>query len=182
MPPVYWNGRTLFSVQFDDREVLRMRDAATGVLLWEWDDHLGKGNSIGTNSTFVHGNKLLYCSSNEVYSINLETGQTIWGYKNPTGAGIPFMNVIGDYVYHVHEPFGVKDSASFLVRAHIDVGVWDTIYTLKMKNEYIPSIYPPGYWVNPQGDTILIFQNRQGNFSTGDGQIDLIAYNLTKER
>ena len=177
--PIYWNHNVLFSAKIDGREILRMRNANTGKLIWEWNEHLSPNNRF-SHSKFVHKGNLIYCTSNEVYSINLETGQTIWGYKNPTGAGSPFINVIGDYVYHVHEPFGVKDSVVFLVRAHVDVGVWDTIYSVKTQNGYTPSLHPPGFWVNPQGDTILFFQNRQWNFPAGDGQIDLIAYNLTK--
>jgi outer membrane protein assembly factor BamB len=182
-PPVYWNGKILFSVEFDDREILRMRDAATGSLLWEWDDHLGGGNSIGIYSSFVHGNKILYCSGNEVYAIDLENGETIWGYKNPTGKGEIIMNVIGDYVYHVHRPDegGIHYTESYLVRAHVNQGVWDTIYTLKEENGYRPDIYPPGYWVSSANDTILVFQNRQWHFSPNDGKIDLIAYNLTQD-
>lgn len=45
-------------------------------------------------------------------------------------------------------------------------------------NGYEASIEPPGVWINPMGDTILILQNRQWNFPTSDGKVDLYAYNM----
>ena len=93
------------------------------------------------------------------------------------------MNVFGDHVYHVQHPDegGIHYTESYLVRAHVNQGVWDTIYTLKEENGYRPDIYPPGYWVSPESDTVLVFQNRQWHFSPNDGKIDLIAYNMTQD-
>ena len=36
-------------------------------------------------------------------------------------------------------------------------------------------------WVHPGGDSILVFQNRQVNFLTSDGKVDLYAYNINQD-
>ena len=179
--PVYWNGRILFTVDEleNHREILRMRDASTGFLLWEWNDHIGVIGEI--YETFVRNDKLLLCSTHEVYAINLYDGKTIWAYKNPNGCGLPTMNVFGEYVFHEHHPCGLHNPDSYLVRAHVNTGIWDTIYHVKMQDGYRPHLYPPGFWVSPVNDTILVFQNRQWHFSPNDGKIDLIAYNMTQD-
>jgi outer membrane protein assembly factor BamB len=178
--PIYWNDNVLFSAKIDGGEILRMRNANTGKLIWEWNEHLSPNNRF-SHSKFVHKGNLIYCTSNEVYSINLENGQTIWAYKNPTGNGLPFISVFGDYVFHTHVSGKFPNLTSYLVRANINEGVWDTIYTIKMKDGYTPFVSPPGIWINPHGDTILISQNRSYNYPASDGQIDLIAYNMNKD-
>jgi outer membrane protein assembly factor BamB len=49
-------------------------------------------------------------------------------------------------------------------------------------NGYRPSFEMPSSWVNPSGDTILFFQNRQWNFAASDGKVDLLSFNLTTKQ
>ncbi len=65
--------------------------------------------------------------------------------------------------------------------ADIQTGIWDTIYTIDMVDDYSVGIYPPAAEVNGNNDTILYFQNRQWKSDPYDGKIDLYCYNMSAD-
>lgn len=181
MRPIVYNGNVLYSLRFyiDGFEFLRMVDAKTGAPKWSWDP-LWPGETSSRGSRYAKDNVLLLTHWGPYYGIDLNTGQNIWAQKveENNSLGDNRMNLIGDYIYSEHSARLIVDTTSALVRADIYSGKWDTLLVKKMDAGYSPYLLPPSLWVSPQGDSILIMQNRQWNFPNSDGRVDLLALNL----
>ncbi len=186
--PLVYNENVLFSEFLcANTETLKMRNGTTGELLWTWEPPLDNGASAEANSKFRVGNKLIYTTSNEVYCIDLDHGQTIWGYDHGEAGlcGHPRIGLIGNYIYHIRYPCNVDKPYAEIVRTAIDDGTsWEVVYTQYRENGYAPGIEPPSFWVSPTGDTLLFILNRKVNFSIysdTSNQIDFIAFNLNSQ-
>jgi outer membrane protein assembly factor BamB len=181
MKPFVFNDQVLFSDLFyvDGFESLYMVDAKTGALKWKWDP-TWPGETLSRGSRFAKDNLFFLTHWGPSYGIDMNTGQNIWenNINSPTNTGSPRMNLVGNYLYTEHSAKILKDTASYYVRADIYSGKWDTLFVIKAEEEYRPNLFPPTLWIDPNNDSILIFQNRQWNFPASDGRVDLLAYNL----
>ena len=181
MKPVLNNGNVLYSLLFyiDGYEFLRMVDSKTGEPVWAWDP-LWPGETISRGSRFAKDNLFVMTHWGPTYCVDMNTGQNLWANNVHVGnaTGKAQLGRVGDFLYTEHSDKQILDTASYFVRANIYDGKWDTLFVLKIEDGYRPSLFPPDLWISPQGDSILIFQNRQWNFAASDGRIDLLAYNL----
>lgn len=164
-------------------DVVQLLDGATGQRKWSQSKPTvwGEGDAIGSVASW---NDLgLICSWDEIYALRQSNGQTVWSSDvgSGSGGGEPRIKVIGDYVYHCHRPDGNNVASAHLVRSLAGQGsTWDTLFSAyREENDgYSPDFEMPSIWQTPQGDTLLIFQNRQTRFGNSDGKIDLYALNL----
>lgn len=188
-PTIFGEG-VLFTKKMynENHDTLKFYNSQTGNLKWKWTDflHDDKGFSISTKNMFEKGGKFLFTTWHEVYSVNATNGTTNWRYEVPTREGHPRMNIIGKDIYHIHldRHSGITYN-SYLVKSNIDVMKWDTIHVQPMINNFEPIHEMPTAWINPQGDTILIFQIRYVDFKNiiGTGnRTDIIAYNVTQKK
>lgn len=181
--PIVFNNNIIFSNHTgfnnpDEGERLIMFDGTNGNKLWEWEDYIGRGSAAHFTSISIIENDLIYNNGKELYSINLEHGNTNWNFIIQNGCASNLLSTFGHYIFSEHEPCALDSDISHLVMTSASLANWDTIYTKIKDSDKIPSLSPPGFWINPQGDTVLLFQNR--SFSPWGGQIDMIAYNLSK--
>ncbi|HMN90739.1 MAG TPA: PQQ-binding-like beta-propeller repeat protein [Saprospiraceae bacterium] len=183
-----YRNKIMFIKGFDGPEdIVHCRDQSTGGVLWTWSDpeNIQDGASIPT--TQVWEDMLVLCSWHQIDVLNINSGVSIWksSLRKQGGCGNPRIALFNGYIYHTHSDCSmVFDSLSHLVRAHITEGRWDTLLTLAKADNYSSRIESLNLWMNPQGDSILIFQDRRINLLApyAVGRIDLHAYNLTQRR
>jgi outer membrane protein assembly factor BamB len=180
MPPLIIGNKVIFSCRYygNSSEFIRAYDNVTGQILWEWSAYTHPTPSF--SDIKVIGDKIIVCAWAEVYVIDSNTGQTAW--VNSVPHGLPRIAVIGNYIYHTFGTVNIADSVCYLVRSPVDHPKWDTVYVARIQNGFSPSIESTVLWINSQGDSILIFQNRQTNFTSRINQIDLVGYNLVKKK
>ncbi|MFZ4634403.1 MAG: PQQ-binding-like beta-propeller repeat protein [Saprospiraceae bacterium] len=183
MVPLPFGDKVLFSQLFFDenKEFLKMRDAYTGELLWEWRDQILPGTApINPNGTVKIKDNIILSHWRRIYCIDANTGQTKWltSLTGPNQRGVPRIAAIGEYVYHSHYDSVILNKNTYLVRAHYATGQWDTLFNVYKTDGYEGGFEPPGFGLDANGDTILFFQHRQWNFKMNDGRVDLYAYNL----
>ena len=182
MKPVLYNGNVLYSLLFyvDGYESLRMVDEKTGKSVWSWEP-IWPGETLWRPSRFAKDNLFVMTHWGPTYCVDMNSGQNLWAnnVQNGNNSGSPNLSNVGDFLYTEHSDRQILDTASYFVRANIYNGIWDTLFVLKIEDGYRPGLLPPSLWVAPQGDSILIFQNRQWNFQASDGRVDLLAYNLS---
>lgn len=182
MAPAVFNNKVVYSMLFymDGYELFRGVNAQTGASLWHWmPPYPGEVTSRLTRSRYE--NILAISHIDNYYGLDMNTGQPNWISRvgNDEITGSHAIRIINDQVYSTHSNKIIDDTVSFLVRASLTTGSWDTVFQTTKKNGYRPTLYPPALWVSPTGDSILVFQNRQWNFALSDDRVDLIAYNLT---
>ncbi len=165
-----------------DNSVVSAFDKNTGKFNYEWNGYNLLKTANAGDQTLVSQIKdkmILKTSEKEIYIIDFRTGQTIWSSTITQGSGFPRISSFGDYIYHVRHDNGQKEN--FLLRTSVKANSWDTIYTI-INNSRVSLTEPPTGWINPSGDTLLIFQNRSYEIATNKGIADLYIYNLTKKR
>ena len=185
--PFYFNNNVLFSRStFEEAiDTLKMLDSKTGSIKWQWADYLiGRKPSFTKHIKFLQNTKFLFTTWKDVYCVDALNGKTVWRSQLESGEGHPRISGINDYVYHNRilktNPITEK---SYLVRANINVGKWDTIYTQSIIEGFEPDIEPPSVsWTNNKGDEIVFFQIRYWNFSASKGRIDWVALNLKTKK
>ena len=179
MKPVLHQGNVLYSMLFyvDGFEFLRMVKAQNGEPVWAWNPEK-PGETVGRVSRMVNGDLLALTHWNTYYGIDLHTGLNKW--VAPVGTdfatGSPELRIIVEYLYTEHSARLTLDTLSYFTRGHLSNGRWDTLFSMSAQEGYRPHLFPPALWLSPTGDSILIFQNRQWNFSKSDGRVDLLAF------
>lgn len=181
--PIYWDNKVLFSKSFYKPETLNCFNSKTGEALWSWSDYFqGRATNIADvtgEGVVFQQNKFYFTSWNDVYCFDANTGQTVW--KTKVERGDPFITINDNYIYHVHEnKINGTTLNSHLVRADINIGKWDTVYTQSKIENFEPHIHPPSVsWKNSKGEEVIFFQIRYWDFPNSKGRIDWLAYNLT---
>jgi outer membrane protein assembly factor BamB len=126
------------------------------------------GGENNRYAVFFSG-KLLNC-------YDLAAGSLVWSNQLQ---GSFRISSFGNYLFQSNE--NNDETLSNLICYNITNGNSEILYTVNKTNGYTPCIEPPSGWVSPYGDTILIFQNRQWNFSLSKGKVDIYAYNMNRD-
>jgi outer membrane protein assembly factor BamB len=181
LKPHYFGERVVFTrwdLRTDYDKVFGF-DIATGVKIWEWEPSIKPRLLSSRTDNIQYSNELILGSQQELYSLDMETGIENWQYIFPDGSNArPQTTQIYDQFFRSLVPDGIGPDVSTLGRSRFDKLQWDSILTVYKTDGYAPHLTRPALWVNPQSDSILIFQNRSFNFSTLDGRIDIYAVNL----
>jgi outer membrane protein assembly factor BamB len=183
MKPAIFQDKVVFSLLFytEGQEYYKVYNKQTGKFLWQWEATPLPGTAALTEGWAQKDNMFIINSNfKRMYAFDMNTDQLAWSYIAPyqTCTGGPNINIMGDFVYHEQSKNQIDLDSSFLTRLHYKTGACDTVFTLNKENTYSPSPYPPALWVNPNGDSILVFQNRQISFKTLRYKCDLYALNL----
>lgn len=166
-------------------DILAARDILTGEFLWTWDDinELADGSSISDIDKISE--KIIACAGKDIFVIDAQTGITDWKTDagDTGGRGWPRISIIGDKIYHSHISEGTDYETAYLVQADINTPQWDTLFAIHKSEQegYRPGIEPPVLWLDPTGDSILIFKSSEYNFSAIDSRGVLYAFNLEKK-
>ncbi len=174
--PIAYNGITAFAGVTSTTQTVQAFDVQNGQKKWE----LAVCNGIGDNP--IGQNFMIAECENEMSVVNLDNGQLSWYYK--VDGGMPRLTIINDLIYHRQGGPGLRMPYMHLVRSPLAQAQWDTVFTLYRDSigGYTPFIESPTLWINPQGEEVLLFQNRSWNFDTSDGKIDFYAYNLSTQK
>jgi len=181
-----WEGNVIYTTNFSTPGgQIHCRDAATGELRWRRDD-LQTG---WTNRQIVSiADKVIASTGHKIFCIDNNTGEYVWktDVKQLSGnsaGGWPRIYKVGEYVYHAHHtgPAPYMNTLS-LVRSHHSVGQWDTLFTLPHDSNYYPGLSSVSFWLNPQGDSILMapvtMLGDLALYGANQGRADLYAFNL----
>lgn len=182
IPLLQNNGSVIFTSMFDPKGRPATIHGYTlgGNKIWDWNDYLTKTTDI-SNIKKAEDGMVVVCDYHELYSIDGYSGQTKWKYEVPGRSGRPRIWIIGNYVYHARVfPNQIDYNEAYLMRSPLDHSQWDTVYTMrKDPQQHVPSFESLALWIKPDGDSVLVFQNRQCTFQgVFDAQIDFVAYNL----
>ncbi|NNJ56694.1 MAG: PQQ-binding-like beta-propeller repeat protein, partial [Bacteroidia bacterium] len=124
--------------------------------------------------------KVVFSDGRSFYVIDAETGQILWFHRNENARG--YACVIDDYLYKVIED--TRDWSS-LFRYDLNTGFEEKLFTINRSeygNNYSPGLLMPIQWVHPNGNKILVLQNRTyGWYTDGTSKMDILAWNLTAD-
>ena len=178
--PFLYQDRIIYGINTPVNSTLRAFSQNEGKEIWTWQSDLDFGQIPGLVNGVVQDDKLWIGAHSEIFAIQLDQGQSDLEYAPAEGCGNPRTNLIGDYFYFQSQSCAFDQDEVFLIRIHTQEKTLDTIYIQPKEDGYIPEIEAPTFWVNPEGDSILIFQNRSLHETTFAGRIDLYGFNVRK--
>ena len=187
-PTLIGDDKLLYSIEdpITTPTIVRLINVNTQKLIWEWKEYIF-GTTGGFSSYEVVDDKYLYLNSNhEHYCIDLETGHTVWSHQLPMKNGDYLTSHFGDKIFNFRWFLGgAFPDSTILYMADIHDGIWQPIFKTR-KDEgadgYSSSLKPPSVYIDDQGDTILIFQDRRGRPNPNPRfDTELYSYNLTKK-
>ncbi|MCK5847395.1 MAG: PQQ-binding-like beta-propeller repeat protein [Bacteroidales bacterium] len=117
-------------------------------------------------------------ASRYIYAYDINTGQEIWHKTSGNNYYSTKISVFGDNLFYIESPPQVEEEWGELYMADLNTGVSKKLLKLTMEDGYAFTLYPPSVLISTAGDTILIFQKRQWNFSLSKGKVDIYAYNM----
>ncbi|HMX03656.1 MAG TPA: PQQ-binding-like beta-propeller repeat protein [Chitinophagales bacterium] len=185
-PQIYQNAILCSGEEGWENPVRVFAVDTSGNLMWESNAVFNENcssisASVGTGAYQYQNMVAMLCNA-DPRVVNIQTGEVMWHYEVPgSGNHSPYMSGFGDQIFHAYADGPNPYTKSYIARANIYTGIWDTVFSIEMVDGYSADLYPPGAWVDNNGDTIICFQNRQWRNPPYDGKVDLYAYNLTAD-
>lgn len=128
----------------------------------------------------IYGNKIVFADPKRMFILDLNDGAILWNYEDPYNYN--GVTIIDGYVYIGSVP---NRNESTLYRFDIGTGVKEKVFTINRSeygSNYSPGLRMPVKWMHPNGDKILVLQNRTfGWFTDMESKMDIIAWNLTAD-
>lgn len=180
--PIVWENKVIWGNATAGKgfEVI-LSDGRSGSEIWRWSDFIKYPDLPYQNYHFV--DEHYYCFNNiqETHVIDLFTGKTVWSYFDPNAGA--YICEAGDYLYGKQNDRDYRPQTCRLRRTSLASLTWETLVELNADKDsgYSPAIFGPSLWVSPNADSLLIFQNRSWNFSTGKGKIDFCAFDMSND-
>ena len=183
MNPIIYGNTVLFS-----RRNSRICDGfmffnkTTGKLINLYED--------ATNLDWISGARYQYknfcviTNWYDVFLIDLSKNEVVkqfnlrdFGYD-----GQPRIGGLGEWVYIPVEIISNprRDYGNTWIRWNMLTDEIQEVVTIEDQGTFDASFESLAFWMKPDGDTVMIFQNRQYDFTHRDRRIDLYGYNMTK--
>jgi len=185
--PLVYNDGVLFSAQqnaMDDPMYLKFANTEFGNMIWQTDAafeiNCNSPATVPGNGSYIYDHYYVTLCNSDPRVVDLNDGSILWHYECP-GDRMPKITHLNNILFHVHLTGTNPFYSGSIVMTDIYTGIWDTIFTIEMQDEYSVGIYPPTAVIEANNDTILYFQNRQYRTSPYDGKVDLYAYNMTAD-
>lgn len=191
--PLIYKNEVLFTKFLCEKGMpVFFRDKSSGKLLHlsnEVSETFESATSVGM---YLYQNYYAVCSQYlmAIYDLDQQKLLKLWNVRDLGGEGEPRVNGIGPWVFQgwTSNHNGKAYYSSSLVRRNMITSQYDTVCSIKSDLCYTPTIEAPTFWINPQNDTIVIFQNSQYRFGGNLCKLpvgyrtDLYAYNMTKHK
>ena len=189
--PHFFNGTVIMGhpAKETNNYLVYCIDAETGDSIWqarivtpfEFDPFTGQ-------NSFLIGNKLVLATPKRMVVLDADNGQIVWKYTDQENyAGVC---IIEDHIYIADL---VNRLSSTMYRFDINTGAKEELFTIKhgineLGKDFTPFLMMPVKWLHPNGDEILVLQNRSYGYDKlgpdgmyGYSKMDLMAYNLTAD-
>ncbi len=136
--------------------------------------------AASTYGVLACDNYVMVNHETDLYVVNAVNGSLAWHYRPPTNSFFePRMAVIDDQMYLTAVDASMGSRIEYIVRSSPDSPNWDTVFTYHGRNGFEPRLEVPALWVNEQGDSLLILQDRTSRSSpTKASQVDILAIGL----
>ncbi|MCC7028031.1 MAG: PQQ-like beta-propeller repeat protein [Saprospiraceae bacterium] len=98
--------------------------------------------------------------------------------------GLPRIGGLGEYVFIPVEKIGAtkQEYANTWLRWNVLTDQMDEILTVEDQGTFVAGFESLAFWFKPNGDTVMIFQNRQYDFINRNRRIDMYAYNMSQKK
>ncbi len=178
--PMYYNASVIIGKRESSGYMVKALNVENGQSLWKvFFDNTGGFNPI-ENESFLYEDKIVLSMGKRIYVLDASDGNLVWNYESEFMKGNSC--IIDDYLYKSDI---VNKNSSSLYRFDINTGAEEKLFTIDRTmygNGYSPGLLMPVQWIHPNGDKILVLQNRTYSwFGDQEHKMDILAWNLTAD-
>ena len=178
--PIYYNETIIVGKKEVSGYMVKARNIENGDSIWQ----TSLGNTGGFNPLderfFLYQDKLVLSDGTRSFVMDASNGNLLWKHQSENMTGTSC--VIDDYLYKADE---VDRNTSSLYRYDLNTGFEEKLFTINRVDygrNYSPGLLMPVKWMHPNGDEILVLQNRSyGWFTDMEPKMDILAWNLTAD-
>ena len=175
--PILYDSLVIVNTEYelyDDFAAILFIDTTNGAVVDTWSDYID-GTTLYTSNKFYHEDDYLVLHTMRSTDVlNLKTRQRQWASTTNRNQSA-FLNGDSGYIYTSHN-IGTKTAT--VERTPIHQENWETVYSFTANGAMRPFFDGFGFASLPNGDQILLWQNRV-SFPTS--QLEIFAFNLTAD-
>jgi outer membrane protein assembly factor BamB len=162
-------------------------DKNTGEFIKKWDDFFEPQKEMirgGGSEPFRNQEKLSFCSNRKTFTVDLNTGQTLFKkWDKDYNGGLAQVTGLGNVLYrHLSNELQNSDSEDYVMEYNTLTGKDRIVYQTKGKDGYNTNLRYLNLSVDNQGDTILVITHILYNVRLNLSKTSLIKYNITKQQ
>ncbi|MCI5081367.1 MAG: PQQ-binding-like beta-propeller repeat protein [Saprospiraceae bacterium] len=179
--PISYNGNVIYSRKIcNTAEIIEMRRASDGELIWSWEDYLIPSSTADIGGMRLAGDKLIFPGTGAIYVVDANTGTTLWRDRiEQPGVSNSRINIYNKHIYHAHKRAVPNDTIIHIVRSPIRAPEWDTLLTLNQQDGAIPIFDAPAFRQTEAGEDHMIFTEKHINFSNFKEFVNLTCFSLS---
>ena len=184
MEPILYNNTIVFSKRFEGVDEILLFDKMTGKLINSYSDPSNPDWISGAR--YQYKNICVITDWYNIYFLDLENNTFLnkINLRDYYYDGQPLIGGFGEYVYIPVEKIGEPNQSysNTWIRININTYEISEVMTIRDKGSFTAGFESLAFWIRPDGDTLMIFQNRQYDFPNRNRRIDLYAYNMSDRR
>lgn len=184
MIPIQYMNTVLFSRESENPDGFLFFDKLTGKLVNSYFDP--ENLTWKTASRYLYKNICVITDWNNIYFLDLKNNTFLnkINLRDYYYDGQPRIGGFGEYVYIPVEKIGEPNQSYSNTWIRINVYTYEIseVMTIRDKGSFTAGFESLAFWIRPDGDTLMIFQNRQFDFPNHNRRIDLYAYNMSERR
>jgi outer membrane protein assembly factor BamB len=175
-PQVLMDDRVVFATHLSQPSAkLTAFHPESGTPQWVYDGFVETIAFIELYNIDHVNNQIYVANWDYIHAIDGNTGTLKWyeHVSNPNTSSDVHLSAFGDYVYSQRDTGPIPQQISnTLVRIHSTTQQVDSLFTIAPSGDgYYDNIAPPSFWINPQGDTVLIWRNSEPFITGGNPPI-----------
>ncbi|MBK7231086.1 MAG: PQQ-like beta-propeller repeat protein [Saprospiraceae bacterium] len=181
MVPVLYGNTVLFSRRTSGiPDGFMFFNKGTGELLHLYEDHISPEWKSG--ATYQYKQFCVVTDWYEVFLLDMESNRMIKriNLRNFGYDGRPRISGLAEWVYIPVEKLGhpKQEYTNTWLRWNMVTDQMEEVLTIVDQGTFAAGFESLAFWFKPNGDTVMIFQNRQYDFINSKRRIDLYAYNM----
>ncbi|HRI01442.1 MAG TPA: PQQ-binding-like beta-propeller repeat protein [Saprospiraceae bacterium] len=183
--PILYGNTILFTNGTDKgAEPFVLFDKSSGKILYEFTDESQlDGISAGVHQ---YQNYVVLTDWYKVYLFDFKKNTLLkqFNLRDMGYEGSPRLAGYSEFVYFNVNILGhpKEEYTNTWLSWNILTNEFQEILTIEDKGTFAAHFESLAFWHKPNGDTVMIFQNRQYDFKHADRRIDMYAYNMTQKK
>jgi outer membrane protein assembly factor BamB len=163
-------------------------DKNTGEFIKKWDDFFEPQKERiqggGGTEPFQNQEKLSFCSNRKTFTVDLNTGQTLFKkWEKDYNGGLAQVTGLGNILYrHLSNGLQGNDSEDYVMEYNTLTGTNRMVHQAKGKDGYDINLRYLNVFVENQQDTVLIALNNMYHLGLRQSKTFLTKYSITKQR
>lgn len=157
-------------------------DGESGDRLGVWDDYLFPTSALFDQEVQVFNDKVMITSQYTISCFSFHTMNSVWKYEFSKGNSTGISDLCGDKLYScIYFDGSYPHKRAAILSSEVYSPSFDTVLLLKIRDNYSPFAYSIKEVEKSNGEKILIYKNREYNYSINNERFSLECFSMNQD-